>query len=342
MRYYILRRLILMTVVLLIVITITFLLTTIAPSDPAAQWAGTRPTPEQLETARKELGLDEPIYVRYFGYVHNIVRGEFGTSIRTRQPVVRDLRGYFPATFELVTISIIISLLAGIPLGVLSAVRRESTVDHLGRLFSLAGVGVPIFWLGMMLQLLAYVFLKTFPIQGRIASEISFSHPVITRTGLLLFDTLLQGNWAAFKSACVHIVLPATAMSFASLAFVTRMARSSMIEVLREDYIRTSKAFGVNDYLIHYKFALKNAMVPTVTVVGLTYGTLLGGSVLVESIFDWPGIGRYVWLSILHNDFPAIMGVTLVFAVTYLLINLVVDLFYALIDPRVRYSGQQR
>jgi peptide/nickel transport system permease protein len=329
-----------MTVVLLIVITITFLLTTIAPSDPAAQWAGTRPTPEQLETARKELGLDKPVYLRYLLYIKNMTKGEFGTSIRTRQPVIRDLLGYFPATFELVTLAILFSLIIGIPLGILSAMRRESILDHLGRLFSLSGVGIPIFWLGMMLQLLAYVTLKTFPIQGRIASEISFTHPVVVRTGLFLIDTLIQGNWAAFKSAFIHIILPATTMLFASLASVTRMARSSMIEVLREDYIRTSRAFGVGENLIRYKYALKNAMVPTVTVVGLTYGTLLGGSVLVESIFDWPGIGRYVWLSILHNDFPAIMGVTIIFAVTYLIINLMVDLFYALIDPRVRYTGK--
>jgi peptide/nickel transport system permease protein len=248
--------------------------------------------------------------------------------------------GYFPATFELVTLSIFFSLIIGIPLGILSAMRRETILDHIGRLFSLSGVAIPIFWLGMMLQLLVYVTLKTFPIQGRIASELSFSHPVVTRTGLFLLDTLIQGNWAAFKSAFVHIILPATTMSFASLAFVTRMSRSSMIEVLKEDYIRTSKAFGVGENLILYKYALKNAMVPTVTVVGLTYGTLLGGSVLVESIFDWPGIGRYVWLSILYNDFPAIMGVTIIFAVTYLLINLMVDLFYALIDPRVRYTGK--
>jgi len=337
---YIIKRLAMMTVVLLIVITITFLLTTIAPSDPAAQWAGTRPTSEQLETARKELGLDKPVYVRYLLHIKNLAKGEFGTSIRTRQPVIRDLLGYFPATFELVTLSIIISLIIGIPLGILSAVRRESTLDHLGRLFSLSGIGVPSFWLGMMLQLLAYVTLKTFPIQGRIASEISFSHPFVTRTGLFFIDTLIQGNWVAFKSALIHIILPATTLSFACIAFVTRMARSSMIEVLREDYIRTSKAFGVNAYLIRYKYALKNALVPTVTVVGLSYGAMLGGSVLVESIFDWPGIGRYVWLSILYNDFPAIMGVTTAFAVTYLLINLVVDLIYALIDPRVRYTKE--
>jgi peptide/nickel transport system permease protein len=338
MRYYILRRLVMMTIVLLMVTIITFLLTTIAPSDPAAQWAGTRPTPKQLETARKELGLDKPVYLRYLLYIQNMARGELGTSIRTRQPVVRDLFGYFPATFELVTLAIIISLLIGIPLGILSAVRRESTLDHLGRLFSLSGVGVPIFWLGMMLQLFAYAVLKTFPIQGRIASEISFSHPVAFKTGLFLIDTLVAGNWTALKSTMVHIILPATTLSFASLAFVTRMARSSMIEVLREDYVRTAKAFGVNEYLIRYKYALKNALVPTVTVVGLAYGSLLGGSVLVESIFDWPGIGRYVWLSILYNDFPAIMGVTIVFAITYLLINLCVDLIYAFIDPRVRYT----
>ena len=338
MKLYILKRLAMMTIVLLMVSIITFLLTTIAPSDPAAQWAGTRPTPEQLETARKELGLDKPVYLRYLLYIKNTVRGEFGTSIRTRQPIIRDLLGYFPATIELVTLSILISMVVGIPLGIFSAVRRESVPDHLGRLFSLCGVGVPSFWLGMMLQLFAYTMLKTFPIQGRIASEVSFSHPIAIKTGLLLLDTLVQGNWVAFKSAVIHIMLPAATMSFACLAFVSRMARSSMIEVMREDYIRTSKAFGVSKQLIRYKYALKNALVPTVTVVGLAYGSLLGGSILVESIFDWPGIGRYVWLSILYNDFPAIMGVTIVFATMYLLINLIVDLIYAFIDPRVRYS----
>jgi len=328
-----------MAVVLLMVTLITFFLTYIAPADPAAQWAGLRPTQEQLEQAREELGLDKPFYQRYAIYLTNLVKGDFGTSIRTRQPVSADLKRYYPATFELVTLSIIISIIVGIPLGILAAVRRESTLDHIGRTISVSGVSIPNFWLAMMLQLIFYSLIKILPIQGRISSIILVTHPVTAKTGLYLLDTLITENFAAFKSALIHLVLPATTMSFASLAYVTRISRSSMIEVMREEYIRTAKAFGVRENLIKYKYALKNALVPTITVVGLAYGLALGGSVVVESIFDWPGIGRYIWLSILYNDYPAIMGATLTFAGTYLVINLIVDLIYVSIDPRIKVAG---
>jgi peptide/nickel transport system permease protein len=337
MVYYLIKRLFLMSIVLFMVTFITFSITHLSPADPAAQWAGHRPTPQQLEQAKKELGLDKSFYLRYFIYLRNLARGDLGTSIKTRQPVLSDLKRYYPATFELVTVSLIISLLIGIPMGIFSAVNRESVMDHGTRLVSISGVSVPIFWLGMMIQLLVYSTFKEFPIQGRIASEVSLSNPVVTITGSYLIDTVLQGNFAAFKSSLIHIILPAFTQAFAALAIITRMARSSMIEIMRADYIRTLKAFGVGENTIKYKYALKNALIPTVTVVGLAFGYELGGSILVESIFDWPGIGRYVWHSILFNDYPAIMGVTILFAVTYLCINLVVDLAYAFFDPRVRY-----
>jgi peptide/nickel transport system permease protein len=340
MIYYVGRRLILITIVLLIVTVITFSLTMIAPGDPAALWAGHRPTPEMVEKARKELGLDKPFYLRYVHYLGNLVRGDLGTAIRTRQPVMDEIKKYYPATLELVTVAILISLAFGIPLGILSAVKRETFTDHISRVFSISGVSVPIFWLGMMLQLFFFSKIGILPIQGRFSSAIMVDNPIVSITGLYLIDTLIQGNFEAFTSCLKHIILPAVTMSFTSLAIIARISRSSMIEVMQEDYIRTAKAYGIKDKLIRYKYGFKNALIPTVTVVGLAFGMDLGGSVLVESIFDWPGMGRYVWLAITHNDFPAIMGCTLIFAVTYLLINLVVDLVYALIDPRIKYAGK--
>jgi peptide/nickel transport system permease protein len=340
MTHFILKRLGLISIVLVIVSVITFSLTYITRGDPAVLWAGPRPTPEQIAQARKELGLDKPFYLRYFLYVSNLLRGDLGTSIRTRQSVTDDIKTFFPATFELATVSMIVSLIFGIPLGILSAVRRETLIDHVTRTFSITGVSIPLFWLGMMLQLVFYAKIKILPIQGRISSEILAHNPFTERTGLYFIDTLLAGNFAAFKSTVAHIILPAVAMSWAILAIITRISRSSLIEVMQEGYIRTSKAFGVKENLIKYKYGLKNAMIPTVTMVGMTYGWILGGTVLIESIFDWPGMGRYIWISLMYNDYPAILGCTLTYALIFLIINLIVDLVYAIIDPRIKITGQ--
>lgn len=340
MTYFILKRLGLISVVLIIVSVISFTLTYISPVDPAILWAGLRPTPEQVEQARKELGLEKPFHMRYFIYVSNLLRGDLGTSIRTRQPVIDDIKKFFPATFELVTLSVIISLILGIPFGILSAVRRETIVDHAARTFCISGVSLPIFWLGMMLQLLFYTTIKILPIQGRISSEVLVNNPIIDRTGLYLIDTLVAGNFAAFKSSMIHMILPAITIAWAILAVITRMSRSSLIEVMREDYIRTHRAFGIREGRIKYKYALKNALIPTVTMVGMMYGWGLGGTVLVESIFDWPGIGKYVYISLMYNDFPAILGCTLTCAVTFLIINLIVDLIYGFLDPRIKVGNQ--
>ena len=340
MTYFILKRLGLISIVLIIVSLISFSLTYISPVDPAVLWAGLRPTPEQVEQARKELGLEKPFHMRYFIYVSNLLKGDLGTSIRTRQPVMDDIKKFFPATFELVTLSVIISLIFGIPFGILSAARRETAIDHLARTFCISGVSLPIFWLGMMLQLLFYTTMKILPIQGRISSDILANNPIIERTGLYLIDTLIAGNFTAFKSSAVHMILPAVTIAWAILAVITRMSRSSLIEVMREDYIRTAKAFGIRESRIKYKYALKNALIPTVTMVGMMYGWGLGGTVLVESIFDWPGIGKYVYISVLYNDYPAILGCTLICAVTFLTINLIVDLIYAFLDPRIKVGKQ--
>lgn len=327
-------------IVLWVLTMVTFFLTTIAPTDPAGLWIGPRPKPGQMERARKLLGLDKPAHIRYLHYLNNLVHGDFGISIRTRQPMIEELKRYFPATIELVTVSIIISLIIGIPLGIYTAFHRESISDHAGRIFSLSGVAVPIFWLGMMFQLGFSSGWEILPLQGRISSYVFLTNPVTSKTGFYLIDTILTGNWIAFKDALIHMILPAVTLSFASLAFIVRITRSSMIEVMNEDYIRTAKAYGVGEKLIRYKYALKNGLIPVVTVVGLAYAYELGGSILVESIFDWPGMGRFMWLSIINNDYPGIMGVTIFFAVICCTINLIVDLVYALIDPRVRTAGK--
>jgi peptide/nickel transport system permease protein len=328
-----------MVVVLLVLTMVTFFFSTIAPSDPAGLWVGARPKAGQLEKARKELGLDKPAHTRYLLYLGRLVKGDFGISIRTRQPMSEELKRYFPATIELVTVAIIISLIMGIPLGVYTAFHRESISDHAGRIFSLSGVAVPIFWLGMMFQLIFSSGWEILPLQGRVSSYVFLTNPVESITGFYLIDTAITGNWIAFKDALVHMILPAATLSFASLAFIVRITRSSMIEVMNEDYIRTAKAYGFGDKLIRYKYALKNGLIPVITVVGLSYAYEIGGSILVESIFDWPGMGRFMWLSIISNDYPGIMGVTIIFAVICCTINLMVDLVYALVDPKVRVTG---
>jgi len=342
MKRYILKRLALVVLVVFGVATITFFLSRIAPGDPARMWAGPRATAEQVEAARKELGLDRPLIIQYAAFMKKLAVGDLGTSIRTRRNVTQEIASRFAATFELVTLAIIISLVIGIPIGVLSAVRKNKSIDHISRAVSISGVALPIFWLGMILQLILHGGLGLLPLQGRISSEILVHHPIADLTGFYLLDSLITGNWPAFINNLQHIALPAITMSFASLAVVTRMSRSSMLEVLKEDFIQTSQAYGVSRRTIIYKYALKNALIRTITVVGLVYGLLLGGSVVVESIFDWPGLGSFIVLSLITKDYPAIMGTTLVFAVTYITINLIVDLIYFVVDPRIKVPGSRR
>ncbi len=338
---YIIRRVLFVVVVLFVVTTLTFFLSAVAPSDPALLWAGPRPKAGQIEKIRKQLGLDKPAYVRYYHYLAGLIRGDLGTSIRTHKPVKEDLKKYYMATLELAVVSMVLSVFIGIPLGVFTAFRRETPADHAGRVFSLLGVALPIFWLGMMFQLLFGIVFDILPINGRVSNIIRFTNPVETRTGVLILDSLIMGNWVALKSALLHIILPSFTLAFASLAYLVRITRSAVIEVMGENYIRTAKAFGISDGLVKYKYALKNALIPVVTVLGIAFAMSLAGSILVESIFDWPGLGRYMWQSIINNDFPSLIGVTLVFAVICCTVNLLVDLLYAFIDRRVKVNKSQ-
>ncbi|MBU2510215.1 ABC transporter permease [bacterium] len=340
MGYYIIKRIVFVTLVLFVLTTVTFFLSAVAPADPARLWVGPHPAAGQVEAAQKLLGLDKPIHIRYIHYLGRLLNGDFGDSIRTRQPVSKELKRYFTATIELVTVSTVISLIIAVPIGVYTAFRREKLEDQLGRIFSFCGVAIPIFWLGMMLQLLSGSIIEDLPIQGRLSSTLFYTNPLERVTGFFLIDSILTGNWVVFRSSLAHIVLPSVTMAFASLAYIVRQTRSSMIEVMNENYIRTARAFGISERQIRYKYAFKNGLIPVVTVVGIVYAMNIGGSILVESIFDWPGLGRQIWFAILNNDFPVIIGITIVFAVICCTVNLIVDLLYSVIDPRVKTAGK--
>jgi peptide/nickel transport system permease protein len=332
---YLFRRLIMAVFVLISVSIITFFIARVIPSDPAAAWVGTHPTREQIAEARQELGLDRPLWEQYWRYASSLVKGNFGTSIQSHQPILSDLRAYLPATMELVLAAMFIAIVIGIPLGVLSGARKGSLLDHSTRLISIAGVSIPTFWLGLLLQLLFFSRLGLLPLGGRISNEVALNNPVDTITGFYLIDTAVTGNWIAFKDALIHIILPAFTLATYAIGLAIRMTRSSMYEVLEENYILAARVAGIRERVVLFVLALKNAIIPTITVLGLAFVYSLTGAILVEVIFSWPGLGTYVTNAVLSIDFPVIVTVTLVVTVFYVLINLALDLIQAALDPRV-------
>lgn len=335
MKRYILRRLLLCFIVLFGVILIIFTITRVVPSDPAAKWAGTRATPEQIEAATIELGLDKPIPVQFVNYLADLLHGDLGYSLRTRNPVVSDLKTFIPATVELVLIGTVFAMFIGIPLGLYSAKYKNKLMDHISRFFSIGCVSLPVFWVALGLQLIFYSYLGWLPLGGRVSVEVSLSYELPNITGMLIFDSLITGNWVVFGDALKHIILPAVPIALYPIGLVSRMTRSALLEILNEDYITAEKSYGLPDKLVLWVYALKNSLGPTATVVTLSVGYTLMNTFLVESIFNWPGIGKYVTSSVLSMDFPAIMGVTIFSAICYMILNLIADLIIAL-DPRVR------
>lgn len=338
---YTARRLLLMLLVLLGISILAFVITHLIPSSPAALWIGGHATQEQIDRVNEEMGFNKPLHVQYFLYMKNLLRGDLGVSLSTKQPVRDELARRFSATFELVTLSLIVAVLVGVPLGILSATHKDTWGDRIARLVSISGVSLPSFFLAMLLQLAFASNLHLLPLQGRIDSEVLSEHPITTITGLYLLDPLLTGNWVALKSSAQHLVLPVFALAFTSLGIVTRIARSSMVEILNEDYIRTAHAYGLSRALVEYKYAFKNALLPVITVLGLSYGYMLGGTFFIESMFDLPGLGHFGYNSIIRNDFPAVMGVTLLYATSFILVNLFVDLIYFAVDPRLRLKPKK-
>ena len=330
------RRLLLLVFVVFGVTVITFIISHMIPGDPARLMAGERATPEIVDNMRRQLGLDRPLYEQYLRYLGNLLQGDLGTSIRTRRPVTDDLIIFFPATIELAIAALSLSIALGIPLGVLSAVYKDRPIDHVARTISVAGISTPAFWLGLMLILMFYGKLGILPGSGRLGIEFAAPQRI---TGLYLIDTTLAGDWAALRSALGHLVLPAFTLGFGHLGVVTRQIRSSMLEALQEDYVRTAKASGLTRGAVILNHALRNALIPSVTMTGLAFGDLLYGAVLTETVFGWPGMGSYVVESILSLDFPAIMGFTVVASAVYVIINLAIDLTYMFLDPQIREVG---
>lgn len=324
------------TILMLIGISIiTFTLSHIVPGDPVVTMMGGRGTEEQIQKMREDLGLNEPLYKQYIIYIRNLINFDFGNSIRTKRPVLEDIKKFFPATFELSIVAIFISIFLGIPIGIISAIKKDTWIDQVSRVFSLLGVSMPVFWLGLLLMALFYNNLNFLPSSGRIDLFITKPQEI---TGLLLIDSLISGNFEALWSSIKHLILPAFCLGYLSTAQIVRMMRSSMLEVMNQDYIRSHNAFGLAKKIVIYKYAFKNAFIPTLTIIGLSFGSLLSGAVLTETIFSWPGIGRYIVESMKFLDFPAVMGVTLLIALVYSLANLIVDLLYAVIDPRIKYD----
>jgi peptide/nickel transport system permease protein len=332
---YVIRRLAMAVLVLVSVSIITFFIARVVPSDPAAAWVGAHPTRDQIALATERLGLDRPLYVQYFRYMSRLLEGDLGNSIKTHQPITTDLRTYLPATMELVVAGMLMAVAIGVPLGVLSGAKKASLLDHLTRLFSIAGVSMPTFWLGLLLQLFFFGRLGILPLAGRISTEVALYHPIEQITGFYLIDSAITGNWMAFKDALLHIILPAFTLATYAIGLAIRMTRSTMIEVLNEKYILAARVAGIPERIVLFVLALKNAIIPTINVLGLSFVYSLTGAILVEVIFAWPGLGSYVTNAVLSIDFPVIVSVTLVVTVFYVFINLILDLAQGMLDPRV-------
>lgn len=332
MLQYITRRLVTLIITLVGIMVVTFFISLVVPLDPLASIAGPQAPQETVERLRKLYGFDQPIYVQFGRYVKRLSQGDMGTSFQTGRPVLEDILQYFPATIELATVSLILSIIIGIPLGIFSAVYRNSPVDHFSRVLSLIGVSMPVFWLGLVLLLVFYFKLGWFPEPGRL--DIMLIEPERV-TGLLLIDSLIAMDWEVFWDALKHMVLPATVLGLYGLAGIARIVRSSMLDVLSQEYIKTARIKGLNEFLVLTRHALRNALVPAVTVIGLTYGGLLEGSVLTETIFSWPGLGRYLASAFLTLDLNAVVGGTMLVALTFCLVNLLVDLVYAFLNPKI-------
>ncbi|EML2247582.1 TPA: ABC transporter permease [Klebsiella aerogenes] len=314
------------------VCVITFIISHLIPGDPARLLAGDRASDEIVRHIRQQLGLDLPLWQQFARYVDALLHGDLGTSIRTGRPVLEDLKTFFPATLELAFCALLIALLVGIPLGVLSAVYRNRWTDHLVRLMALTGISTPAFWLGLGVIVLFYGKIDWLPGSGRLDD---WFDPPTRVSGFYLLDSLLEGNIEVFFNALQHLILPAATLAFVHLGIVARQIRSAMLEQLNEDYIRTALASGLPKFTIVVRYALPNALIPSITVLGLALGDLLYGAVLTETVFAWPGMGAYVVSSIQALDFPAVMGFAIVVSFAYVLVNLVVDLLYLWIDPRM-------
>jgi peptide/nickel transport system permease protein len=328
---YILRRIMIMIPTLLGVTIIVFLMLHATPGDPAELLLGERATNESLEQMREHLGLNEPLHVQYGLFLSRLLKGDLGETIWTRQKVWTEIKQRFPATIELSLVALCISCFAGMLLGVISATKQYSIFDYASMIGALAGVSMPIFWLGLVFMLIFSLNLGWLPLSGRLSIGVDLD--IITN--FYIVDAVITRNWPAFKDAVWHIIMPAVTLSTIPTAIVARMTRSAMLDVLRQDYIKTAKAKGLSQFQVIFKHALRNAMIPVVTTIGLQFGVLLGGAILTESIFAWPGVGKWMYDAVMQRDYMVIQGGTLFIASLFVVINLCVDVLYAVINPRI-------
>ncbi len=333
---YIVKRVTLLILVVFGVLIITFVITRLIPAHPELLWAGPHATMEQIERARKELHLNDPIHVQLYYYLLNFVRGDWGVSWRTRSPVLHDVLSALPTTLELVIVAFIIAVIIGMPLGVYAALRRDRLADHIIRILTVLGASVPVFWLALIVQLVFGSWLHVLPAAKRVDEMLVLRTGFRPITGFYLLDSLIEGNIPVFLDVLRHMILPAIVLSLYPLSLCARMTRALMVEVLNEQYIRAARAWGLPGKLVTFKYALKNAIAPVIASLGLSFGYTIIGAFMVELIFVWPGIGFYAAMSLLSFDYPAIVGVIVIVAIFYSVINMVVDIIHAIIDPRVR------
>jgi peptide/nickel transport system permease protein len=329
---FLVRRVLLVLPVLFGLLVLTFILVRIVPNDPSAALAGQNATPQQIAEIRAKYGFDKPLIIQFFVYVKQVVQGDFGASIQSGRPVVTDIGQRLPATLELTFAALGLGVFLGVPLGTLAAVRHNKMLDHVLRFFTVGGIAIASFWLAIMLQLLFAMQLDVLPLRGRLSAIMDGPRTI---TGLYLFDSLVTGRFDIFWNALRHITLPAITLSFGSLATITRFTRSGVLETLQKEYVQYETAVGYPRWLLVSVYVLRNSVVATVTQIGLLFGALLAGSIVVEAIYDWPGIGSYAVLAIFTSDYKAILAMTLLVGVIYAAVNILVDVIHGVIDPRV-------
>lgn len=313
---------------------ITFLIGRVMPLDPVLAIVGDRAPKDVYDAVYQQLGLDQPIYVQYLRYLGDILSGDFGISIQTARPVLDDLMHFFPATLELATLATLLGAVLGVPMGVLAAVKRGRMVDHVVRVLGLVGYSMPVFWLGMVALLVFYARLRWVPGPGRL--DVFYEGLVPPVTGLLLVDSALAGDWTVFKNAVAHLVLPTAILGTYALAYIARMTRSFMLDQLSQEYVLTARVKGLSETAVIWRHAFGNVLVQLITIIGLTYASLLEGSVLTETVFSWPGIGQYITNALFNSDMNAVIGGTIVVGTCFVGINMLSDVLYRLVDPRAR------
>jgi len=313
---------------------IAFSLIHLAPGDPARTMAGEHASQRTINAIREKYGLDKPLYIQYGIWLNRALHGDMGRSIVSNEYVTKEILDRFPNTFELTFFAMILAIAIGAMAGIISASKQYSALDYTFMGIALFGISMPVFWLGIMLMMIFGVYLRWLPIGGRINILIPF-HRI---TGFYLLDSIITGNFAALISTLRYLILPSTALATIPMATIARVSRSSMLEVLRQDFIRTERAKGLSERVVIYKHAVRNAMIPVITVIGLNFGLLLAGAILTETVFSWPGIGRYVVNAVRMRDYPAVQGCVLFFAFFFVIVNLITDILYVYIDPRIHYK----